>query len=158
RRWPGAGSSIPCFPKCCRRTRPPGSSVVAGLKTWTGSFRWVPGRPREVAGPASGTELSRGRAEKGCAERPETPRVEPTAPAAAADCPAHADHVRTKLNKKRHVPQTQRAGDTAQEPEIGRASCRERVEICVGAVSLKKKKRRHNEEGEIIREMKWDMG
>src|SRR4051812_50149281 len=42
-------------------------------------------------------------------------------------------------------------GQRATLVEIGRASCRERVEISVGAVSLKKKKRRESraeEEGE----------
>src|SRR5207247_10647031 len=103
-------------PHCCILHRPPAPSATAGRKAFTGAFLCVPARPQQVAGQPSRTDLSRGRAEKRCAEPPETPRLEPTAPAAAADCPAHADHVRTKLNKKRHVPQTQRAGDTAQEP------------------------------------------
>src|SRR5258708_36855248 len=34
--------------------------------------------------------------------------------------------------------------------EIGRASCRERVEISVGAVSLKKKEERHRAQRELV--------
>src|SRR2546429_8279519 len=37
-------------------------------------------------------------------------------------------------------------GSTPGEPKIGRASCRERVEISVGAVSLKKKKKEFHKE------------
>src|SRR5947207_14670977 len=40
---------------------------------------------------------------------------------------------------------------SARQPQIGRASCRERVEISVGAVSLKKKKRKESRHDSIRR-------
>src|SRR5258708_32254606 len=50
---------------------------------------------------------------------------------------AEADHAAVRLIDERDVDDGD-VGDTRHE--IGRASCRERVEISVGAVSLKKKK------------------